>query len=145
MSSDNKILEFEVVQYDLSRRVGRLESDTAAMSKSLKEIQDQVIVYNTNLDRFWQHEWPTVHKSITETNAKLASFAEAAIDEKVKSAVEAERGRNENAARLAETTQLKKDVESQKNFLMKMVMAAAGGGGAATILTEVLTALFKPG
>ena len=145
MSSDNKILEFEVVQYDLSRRVGRLESDTATMSKSLKEIQDQVTVYNTNLDRFWEREWPAVHKSITETNAKLANFAEASVDEKVKAAVDAERARNENAARLAETTQLKKDVESQKNFLMKMVMAAAGGGGAATILTEVLTALFKPG
>lgn len=142
MSEESKLLELELEMLDISRRIGRLEGDYSAMNISLKNIQEQVTISNANFDRFWEHEWPTISKAITDTNAKLALVAEKAVEERISSAVAAEKAKGENEARAKETQALKTDVDAQKNLLIKMLGGAILAGGASSGVVQLLSSLL---
>jgi predicted nuclease with TOPRIM domain len=142
MSDVIKIGELEVEVLDLTRRLDRIEGDQSKFDTRLKNIEEQVTTFNSNMKRFWERDWPTIEKAMDLTNEKLGALEKENIEARVKIAIEATQDKYLIAGLQDKIQVLEDEVKSQRSVLIKLLLSAAAGGSTVVAIAQVIQHLL---
>lgn len=149
MSETIKLGELEVEVLDLTRRLDRIEGDQSKFDSRLKNIEEQVTLYNSNIKRFWERDWPLIENTISEINGRLNLLVKENtearlenVEARIRVAVAAVEDKNQIAGLQAKTKVLEEELAAQRSVLLKLLVSAAGGGATIVAIVEGVQAFL---
>lgn len=150
MSETMKLGDLEVEVLDLTRRLDRIEGDQSKFDSRLKNIEEQVTLYNSNIKRFWERDWPLIENTISEINGRLNLLVKENtearlenVEARIRVAVAAVEDKNQIAGLQTKTKALEDELAAQRSVLLKLLVSAAGGGATIVAIVEGIQAFMR--
>jgi len=131
------------VLYDRIERIQddqeEIEAAQAIMQAKLNSIETQLteglIILNRTL--------PSIEKMMKETSEKIDAIHKDSVDQKIKFAVHEEKTRSNVEVLQKSGESIKKDLETQRGWLMKLILSAATGGGLVAAASEIISKMIS--